>query len=161
MKTQPIMTLLNIKKLKLNAILLLTIGAGASLSVLAWDNPGHMAVAGLAYDELTAAQQGRLAGILQHHPALSLIQDGFPQGAPSDRDLVMAAATWPDLAKRSKEFTDNGYEAKDPAVTKLVFDHKMHKGYHFIDKPLWLGDGTAPDLPPIPEVNAVGVIKVL
>src|SRR5215472_6388154 len=149
------------KKLKIITVVLLSGIGGAGLSAFGWDNPGHMAVAGLAYDELTAAQQGRLAALLQHHPALSLIQDGFPNGAPNDRELVMAAATWPDLAKRSKAFKDNGYEAKDPAVTKVVFDNKMHKGYHFIDKPLWLGDPPTPqDLPPVPEVNAVGVIKV-
>ena len=102
-------------------ILLCLVAFGAGFSALGWDNPGHMAVAGLAYDELTATQQKRLATLLQHHPELSLITEGFPNGAPSDRALVMAAATWPDLAKRSKDFQDNGYEPHDPAVTKVVF----------------------------------------
>jgi hypothetical protein len=31
----------------------------------AWDNVGHMAVAGLAYDELTTEQQDRLVAILK------------------------------------------------------------------------------------------------
>lgn len=128
---------------------------------LAWDNPGHMAVAGLAYDELSPAQRTRLVAILKQHPGMDLITEGFPNEKPSDRAFVMAAATWPDLAKRSANYVDNGYEENDPAVTSVVFDHKMHKGYHFIDTPLWLGAGAQPQLPAIPQVNGVGVVNVL
>lgn len=136
--------------------------AGLTLAARAWDNPGHMAVAGLAYDELTTNQQARLVALLQKHPALNLITRGFPNGTPDDRNLVMAAATWPDLAKSATNFTDNGYEADAPAVTQVTFDHLMHKGYHFIDQPIWVGTGPAPaTLPAIPKVNAVGVINVL
>jgi len=143
------------------AVLLCSVSSGIGLSAFGWDNPGHMAVAGLAYDELSSAQQSRLAALLRQHPGLPLISEGFPSGNPPDRDLVMAAATWPDLAKRSSQYQDNGYEAQAPAVTSVKFDHLMHKGYHFIDTPLWVGNGTAPTLPPVPKVNAVGVVKVL
>ena len=84
----------------------------------------------------------------------------------------MAAATWPDLARShvSKTGTpspdgiiDNGYEAKDPAITQVKFDDGLlHRGWHFIDNSLWVGHGTPPpQLPKPPEVNAVGVVKVL
>lgn len=127
----------------------------------AWDNPAHMAVAGLAYDALTPVQQHQLAQILAQHPGVNLVLRGFPNGAPDERSLVMAMATWPDLAKASSEYTDNGYEADQPPVTAVVFDHEMHKGWHFIDTPLWLGAGPAPQLPPVPRVNAVEVANVL
>lgn len=65
----------------------------------AWDNVGHMAVAGLAYDELTTQQQDRLVVILKNHPKLDFITEGFPDPNIDGRDLVMAAATWPDLAE--------------------------------------------------------------
>jgi hypothetical protein len=143
-------------------ILLCSLVFSTGFLAMGWDNPGHMAVAGLAYDELSTAQQAQLVALLRHHPGIDLITEGFPNGGPSDRELVMAAATWPDLAKRSKAYQDNGYEADKPAVTHVTFDHLMHKGYHFIDTPLWVGNGPAPDpLPPTPEVNAVGVVKVL
>lgn len=130
-----------------------------------------MAVAGLAYDELTPEQQGRLVAILKNHPKLNFITEGFPDPNIDDRDLFMAAATWPDLARGhvSKTGTtspdsiiDNGYEEKDPAIKQVKFDGLLHRGWHFIDNPLWAGHGTPPpQLPKAPEVNAVGVVKVL
>jgi hypothetical protein len=135
----------------------------------AWDNVGHMAVAGLAYDELTTEQQDRLVAILKNHPKLNFITEGFPDPNIDGRDLVMAAATWPDLARShvSKSGTpdgiiDNGYEEKDPAIKEVKFDDGfLHRGWHFIDNSLWIGNGTPPQLPKPPEVNAVGVVKVL
>jgi hypothetical protein len=134
-----------------------------SLHALAWDNPGHMAVAGLAYDELAPAQQQKLVALLKQHPDLAPISDGFPDGVPSDREFVMAAATWPDLIKNGHpEYKNIGYEADQPAVTNVQYDKKQHRGWHFIDMPLWVGHGAAPQaLPPVPKVNAVGVVNVL
>lgn len=126
-----------------------------------WDNPGHMAIAGLAYDELSRAQQVKLVALLHQHPDPSPVLRGFANGAPEDRELVMAMATWPDMVKRSHSYSNNGYEATAPAVTRVSFDHKMHKGWHFIDTPLWVGTGPAEPLPLTPKVNAVGVVKVL
>lgn len=136
----------------------------------AWDNVGHMAVAGLAYDELTPEQQNRLVAILKNHPKLNFITEGFPDPNIDDRDLVMAAATWPDLARGhvSKPgtrdgITDNGYEEKDPAIKQVKFnDGLLHRGWHFIDNPLWVGQATPPpQLPKAPTVNAVEVVTVL
>lgn len=133
-----------------------------NFSVMGWDNPGHMAVAGLAYDELSAVEQGKLVALLKEHPGISLVTEGFPSGSPADRDFVMAFATWPDLAKRSPDYKENGYEANDPAITKVAFDHLMHKGWHFIDTPLWVGTGQASaTLPTTPRVNAVAVVNIL
>ena len=147
---------------RVTMILLCSLVFSPRFLAMGWDNPGHMAVAGLAYDELSTAQQAQLVALLRQHPGLVLITEGFPNGSPSDRELVMAAATWPDLAKRSQDYQDNGYEADKPAVTKVTSDHLMHKGFHFIDTPLWVGNGAAPDpLPATPKVNAVGVVKVL
>ncbi len=130
----------------------------------AWDNPAHMAVAGLAYDELSPAQKRSLASMLRKHPDLSLVKNGFPdeQILQDDRAFVMAMATWPDLIKQSHDYQNNGYEAQDPAPPSVRFDHEMHKGWHFIDIPLWVGqDPTPHELPAIPRVNAVNIVKVL
>jgi hypothetical protein len=154
------------------AVLLSTAVFGISPSY-GFNNIGHMTVAGLAYDELSADQQKQLALILRHHPKLNFITDNFPNKNIPDRDLVMAAATWPDLARghASKanaepslgELKNNGYEEKDPAIKQVRFDDNLlHPGWHFIDTPLWTGEGSAPShLPAAPAVNAVGVVKVL
>lgn len=136
----------------------------------AFDSVGHMAVAGLAFDELSEAQQTKLVAILKKHPKVNFITDGFPDGNPEDRDFVMAAATWPDLARaktskktpESDRIKDVGYEEDKPAVEKVDHtDRILHRGWHFIDTPLWVGNGAAPPLPATPAVNAVGVVNVL
>src|SRR4029077_15874426 len=131
----------------------------------AWDSVGHMVVAGLAYDELTTEQQDRLVAILKNHPKLNFITEGFPDPNIDGRDLFMAAATWPDLARShvSKpgstspgDIKNNGYEEKDPAIKQVKMDGLLHRGWHFIDNPLWVGQGTPPpQLPKAPAVNAV------
>ncbi len=151
---------------------------GKSLPAYGWDNPGHMAVAGVAFDELTKDQQTKLASLLRQHPLLSFINEGFPGGSvSSDHAICLAGATWPDLARRhatpvkedavtnpqGDDIFDTGYEEQSPAVTEVHFDHLLHRGWHFIDTPLWV-DKTHPmpaQLPPAPAVNAVGVVKVL
>jgi len=137
----------------------------------AWDAVGHIAVAGLAYDELSQDQQSRLVAILKKHPRLNFITEGFSAEEIDDRDLVMAAATWPDLARgktssrvpKADQIKDNGYEENSPAVEKVDYrDGLLHRGWHFIDTPLWVGNGSAPEqLPPAPAVNAVAVVNVL
>lgn len=120
----------------------------------AWDAVGHMAVAGLAYDELTQEEQSRLVAILKKHPRLNFIAEGFPTEEIDDRDLVMAAATWPDLARRktssrvpkADQIKDNGYEENSPAVEKVDYtDGLLHRGWHFIDTPLWVGNSPDPE----------------
>jgi len=155
----------HIRKLVMKTpLLLLTISFAAVATSFGWDNPGHMTVAGLAYDELTPAQQEKLVNILKQHPDLKPVTDGFPNGAlPDGRDLVMAMATWPDLIKSGHpEYKNVGYEEDKPAVTEVRFDHIQHRGWHFIDQPLWVGkEGGQHQLPSVPAVNAVGVIDVL
>ena len=128
-----------------------------------WDNPGHMAIAGLAYDELSSQQQKNLANLIRKHPGFNLITESFPDPDIDDRDLVMAAATWPDLAKQdTKHYHHNGYEKNDPPVTHVEYSTNMHKGYHFVDTPYWVGQGPAPStLPDVPRVNATNVVNVL
>src|SRR5262245_58455270 len=111
----------------------------ANFAAFAWDTPGHMAVGGLAYDELSTEQQTKLVALLNQHPGFELIQRGYPNGAPDGRELVMAMATWPDLARDDSHYADNGYETNDPAITAVTADKKKHEGWHFIDKPYWVG----------------------
>lgn len=144
--------------------LILALAFCLPLQIFAWNSPGHMIVAGLAYDELTPDQQQKVVALLRKHPDLSPLMQGFPTGTtPTDRELFMASATWADLIKRGhREYKDVGYEAEKPPVTQVTFDHIQHTGWHFIDLPLWVGTGNAPtNLPPAPAVNAVGVIQVL
>ncbi len=133
--------------------------SGAGFSACAWDSPGHMAVAGLAYDELTPAEQTKLVAILKQHRDLSRFKTDLKETTLKSRDLVMAAATWPDLIKDdTNNYTNNGYDEKGP-ITAVTDDHKMHKGWHFIDTPLQR-DSTTPTVK-TPDANTVDAVTVL
>src|SRR4051794_1334378 len=107
-------THMNTKTLKLLTALLFCFLV-AMPGARAWDNPGHMAVAGLAYDELSSAQQKELANLIRKHPGFDLITPCFTDPDIDDRELVMAAATWPDLSKfDTRHYHNNGYEETNP-----------------------------------------------
>jgi hypothetical protein len=153
-------------------LLSLGMSFGLLASSIAWNGPGHMSVAALAYDELSPPQQARLANILRELPDLEPIRHGFTSGAFTDRELVMAAATWPDLIKQLRrtqrntpvfgQYLDNGYKENIGALVDIDYSDLMHKGWHFVDLPIWLGPGTAPAHLPEPEpVNAVSVVDSL
>jgi hypothetical protein len=132
----------------------------AATSAFAWDSPGHMAVAGIAYDSLTVAEQQRLVVLIDSHFDIARLKTDLNTDNPSPRDLVMAAATWPDLIKLdSTHFKDNGYGEVGPIVT-VTSSNLMHKGWHFVDTPI-SRDGGATALPPAPDANTVDAATVL
>lgn len=132
----------------------------SALPANAWDNPAHMAIAGIAFDELNHTEQLRLAAMLREHPDVNRLYSGLGTDHPSGKSLVMAASVWPDLIKSDSSYRNNGYRERGP-ITSVSFDHIKHKGWHFIDTPVSL-DGTP--VGPAPDgdtVDAVTVINVL
>lgn len=133
----------------------------------AWNRIGHMTVAGIAYDQLTDQEKQKLVAILKHLPNSQQMIDDFGDTPPTDRELVMAAATWPDLIKSDTvHYVDNGSNEHGPlkAVTASGGETNgkvpMHKGWHFIDISYNLDtktDGKAPD----GIVNIVEVLTVI
>ena len=102
-------------------------------------------------NELTPEQQAHLVAILKNHPKLNFITEGFPDPNIDDRDLVMAAATWLDLARNHvakagatspDDIIDDGYEEKDPPIKQVKFDGLLRRGWHFIDPPEQLQNPT-------------------
>ncbi len=130
----------------------------------AWSNPGHMAVAAVAYDELTPTERTKILGVLRQHQDLSQINSGF-RTSPDDRSFFMAAATWPDLIRNDAHYTestDDPYDTQKPAVAKIDYHDKLkHRGWHFHNTYFWADTPPAGNLPTTAPVNAVGVVKVL
>lgn len=125
-----------------------------------WDSPGHMSVAGVAFDLLTSAEQNKLVSILLTHRDVARLKAGLNTQQPKGRDLVMAAATWPDLIKEDTSYKNNGYIEKGP-ITQVKDDMLMHKGWHFIDKPLGRDATKLPKGPGPTTVDAVTVVNRL
>jgi hypothetical protein len=139
----------------------------------AWDSFGHMAVAFVAYQNLTAPTKQRVNDLLKLNPQFQTWDSWIPTGTkPADHDtmIFMFAATWPDEIKGQKFQTPpinpvsgNHYVADgsdggnrpdgspNPTANQGFSDDSMHKYWHFIDKP-FSRDGS--QLPPIPTPNA-------
>ena len=92
----------------------------------AWNPPGHMLVAAIAYDQLSPSQRAGLLTILQVHPDFAKWQAAAPKDVPGfdfGRYAFMRASTWPD----------------DIRKTGSPYDHPP---WHHVDFPL-----TPPDFP--------------
>jgi hypothetical protein len=125
-----------------------------------------MAVAYVAYQQLTAEKKTRVAALLKKNPYYKKQWKALiPTGTPADqRDLMlfMIAATWPDQIKEKGSVYQNDGDTPPTdgsAWTNTGYkDLKQHKYWHFIDTP-FTQDNTAP-LAAIPSPNAETQIAV-
>ncbi|HEX4605193.1 MAG TPA: S1/P1 nuclease [Candidatus Angelobacter sp.] len=136
----------------------------------AWFGFGHMAVAYVAYQKLTAEKKARVAVLLKKNPYYKTKwKTLIPVGTPADQqDLMvfMIAATWPDEIKSDSTYNlpdgpsgGNRPPAGSVASQNIGYsDHHRHKYWHFVDTP-FTQDGTA--LPAIPVPNGETEINKL
>ncbi len=115
----------------------------------AWLSPGHMAVAFIAYQQLTPSTRKRVKTLLKLNPKfkdwLAFIPPGTSQ-ADIDLFTFMMAATWPDEIKAAGSgFHPDGPNNGDTPPTDMaeatrnlgyVLDKDLHKYWHFIDTPI-------------------------
>ena len=133
---------------------------------LAWDDFGHMAVAGIAYKRLKPEIRKRADQLVQLNPSystwLSSLRSDLKQ---SDRDMMlfMLAATWPDAIKGDTSYKPDGLDKgyRPDGITSSLnigySDKFLHKYWHFVDLPF------SPDqtkLMPVPTPNAETEIAV-
>jgi hypothetical protein len=120
----------------------------------AWNATGHMAVAGVAWDNMTPQARQNAIALLQAAPADACLRDLFTDDArplaERQREFFMRASTWSDLV-RARDDND------DRPCTRF---HR--RNWHFINY-FWSGiSGGAEDDAPhdrtdiaVPEMNAV------
>jgi len=134
-----------------------------------WFSFGHMAVAYIAYEQLTPEKKDRVDALLQRNPDRKNWLKLIPASA-SDEDrramIFMIAATWPDrikqLKKTYKNDTKNGDVPDGKASNRQNIgytDHFLHKYWHFVDTP-FAQDGTNMSHKKIPKPNAETEIAV-
>jgi len=131
------------------------------LPAFGWDDEGHMAVAYVAYQSLTAATKARVKTRLKKNPSYKTWKKSLPAGtstADADMMIFMLAATWPDMIKQDSSYQNDGPNGGDTppndatASQNIGYKDKLrHKYWHFIDTP-FSTDGTP--LPAIPSPNA-------
>ena len=119
----------------------------------AWNGPGHMTVARIAYSNLNDNTRTRVDRLLRSHPDFTRIRQrtGLQQGHPDfGLAVFMRAATWPDDIRSDPRFHADG---RPPTPLLAGFPSmERHTGWHFIDTP-FSPDGT--QTAPAPEPNAI------
>jgi len=129
-------------------------------ALFGWGNVGHMAVAYVAYQQLTPATRKCVLTLLKLNPDYTKWLTQIPQGtATKFRPMMifMIAATWPDQIKSKTGYTDDGSQngnRPDGATSSQnvgYTDHLHHKYWHFVDTP-FTQDGSP--LGAIPSPNA-------
>jgi hypothetical protein len=135
-------------------------------SLYGWGPIGHMAVAYVAYQQLTPAIKDRVAVLLKLNPDYDKWTAQIPKGTKaSDKAMLifMIAATWPDQIKSETGYTDDGSDDGNrpdgaPSSQNTGYsDHLHHKYWHFVDTP-FTQDGST--LNPIPTPNAGSEVAV-
>ena len=138
----------------------LVLAGGLGVPAYGWNSLGHMAVAYVAYQQLTPQAKTRVDALLQLNPDYQNWLMMIPENtSPPDKQMMvfLIAATWPDEIKGEFQYGDDGTNSGNtPDGTSSsqntgYRDLLRHKYWHFVDTP-FTNDGTA--LPAIPTPNA-------
>jgi hypothetical protein len=126
----------------------------------AWNDVGHMIVAGIAYKHLNTATKAHCNALLKLNPYYQNWLSIVPSSANAEEKnmiFFMLAATWPDVIKGDKSFSSDGsnggHKPEGPVAARNIGyeDHLLHKYWHFVDYP-FTSDGST--LPAVPSLNA-------
>jgi hypothetical protein len=124
------------RRLPIALIVVIATSPFLTLPALAWNPPGHMIVALIAYDHLDDATKAKAIELLRAHPRF---QDHFQhfmpkeivKGSQAEQDewCFAQAATWPDLMREVKT-----------VVTRDDVTKYHRAAWHYIDTPIFLND---------------------
>jgi len=144
---------------KLRACLFAILTSVLTTSLMAWGPIGHMAVANVAYKELTPTTKARVRDLLKLNPEYGNWEKQIPAGtSPEGHDgmIFMIASTWADDIKGDSKYSDDSPDPNTPdgatsSQNVGYADLFRHRYWHFVDVP-FSPDHTA--LPAIPVPNA-------
>jgi S1/P1 Nuclease len=134
----------------------------SSVPALSWNGFGHMEVAAVAWDALSDKPQiqARITDLLKRNP---LYKSWTNDVDDELREKVgfMKAATWADIIKGDHTYISDGAPGSggnrptgtpDDSLNIGYSDKRMHKYWHFIDKP-FSPDHTRLEQPPEPNIQ--------
>jgi S1/P1 Nuclease len=105
-------------------------------AAMAWNSPGHMIIALLAYDQMDDATRAKAMELIHAHPRFhdhfqSFMPREISRGDEKEKDqwFFAHASTWPDLVRDSKG-----------AVNRQDVSEFSRPWWHFIDEPVFLND---------------------
>jgi len=121
----------------------------------AWHAKGHLAVAFVAYQQLTPPIKTRVQALLRRNPSFDQWQTRLEGVSDEDKPALLftLAAGWADDIKRDHRYRNDGNLPIGPEAARNIGyrDKLQHRYWHFVDRP-FSTDGTALEDPP--TVNA-------
>ena len=118
------------------AILLIALSLAAVRPAFAWNSPGHMIVALIAYDQLEPETRVKAIELIRAHPRFrehfeSKMPREVSRGDERDKDqwVFAHAATWPDQVRDAK----GGVNHQDVSQYSRTW-------WHFVNEPIFLND---------------------
>jgi hypothetical protein len=149
------------KRLRLTSSTLILILA-LSAPAYSWSSVGHMAVAYVAYQNLTPQTRRRVDELVNLNPRLNIWLKRIPAGTSAAKKrmmLFMLSAIWADEIKGDGQHQSDGTHGGNRPPTDGTADRNtgysdmaLHKYWHFIDLPFSL-DGTPLEDPPVPNAQ--------
>ena len=124
--------------------------------LLAWGPIGHMAVAYVAYQNLTPATRTRVRDLLKLNPDYANWEKQIPSGTSADdhdRMIFMIASTWADDIKTEAQYSDDGTDGGNTpggassSQNVGYSDLLRHRYWHFVNTAF------SPDQTPLPELT--------
>ena len=100
----------------------------------AWNEHGHMVVARLAWNQLSADQRAKVIAILKNHPHYSeYLAARKPEGFTEDEWVFMRAASWADWVRGRRDFDHPtwhyiNYPVVPPGSSVKASDHEPPAG---------------------------------
>jgi len=139
---------------------LLTVCIFLPTALMAWGSIGHMAVAYVAYQQLTPSAQARVRDLLKLNPDYAAWDKQIPastSAADHDQMIFMIAATWADDIKGDSKYSDDGPDPNTPDGASSsqnigYTDLFRHRYWHFVDTPFYI-DGTSGYTTPTPNAQ--------
>jgi hypothetical protein len=123
--------------------------------LLAWGPIGHMAVAYIAYQNLTPATRTRVRDLLKLNPDYANWEKQIPSGTSADdhdRMIFMIASTWADDIKGEAQYSDDGADGGNTpggasSSQNIGYsDLLRHRYWHFVNMAF------SPDQTPLAEL---------
>ena len=123
--------------------------------LLAWGPIGHMAVAYIAYQNLTPETRIRVRDLLKLNPDYANWEKQIPSGISADdhdRMIFMIASTWADDIKTEAQYSDDGTDGGNTpggasSSRNIGYsDLLRHRYWHFVNTAF------SPDQTPLPEL---------
>ncbi|HVQ36366.1 MAG TPA: S1/P1 nuclease [Pyrinomonadaceae bacterium] len=134
--------------------LMIAVIAGTSYG---WNNAGHMTIAYVAYQRLSAPAKARVDALVRLNPHFEKWSAMIPAETPAAKKplmLFMMASSWADEIKGDPQYRSADVSTAFGASAPIrgYSDLSMHRGWHFIDEP-FSPDNTPTKPPAAPNLG--------